>query len=236
MKIDPYHNHVTLFVCLACQRKCPQCSQKGLMKWKPKYQMSLDEIKLFVDYTKQSNCDQFKSIIVSGGEPLLWRHLEEGVQIIQKSCLARDVNIFSNGMNVRVITQRLINNINVLRVSRYSDNKFVLFDLMVRFGPKKIVIVDREIHCPIPKTLFDNVLPAQCGCEGYALCDNIMYACPMVPTISQEMGFSLQDFPETYCALQPHWVEILDKFKRANHLFCRACIGNWKIRKQLIGP
>ena len=233
MKIEDYHNHMTLFVCLACQRSCSQCSQRGLMQWKPDYQMSLGEVEKFISDTKESDYDKFKSIIISGGEPLLWRHLEEGVRMLRESGLSHQLNIFTNGINAEAVTTGLFDNITILRLSKYAENKPVLADLVDRFGSEHIKIVDQTMHYPIPTELLDNVLPAKCGCEGYGLCDGIMYACPMVPAVAKEFNLELADFPESYCDLQPHWAEILNDFDKANHLFCRGCIGNQKVRGRM---
>jgi hypothetical protein len=192
--------------------------------------MNLYEVNKFINLTKQSNYDKFKSIIVSGGEPLLWRNLEEGVKALRESNLAEAIHVFSNGINTEKVTPKVIDNIHVLRVSRYKENAIALNDLAKRYG-SKIVIVDRMVHTPIPDKFYDNVLPAKCHCEGYALCDGVMYACPMIPAVAKEMKIPLMDLPLTYCKLQVNWAEVLNKFTRENHKLCKACIGNLKVRR-----
>lgn len=232
VNIDPHHNHITLFVCLDCQRNCPECSQRGLRRWKADYQMSLDEVGRFIDRTKQSDYAPFESIIISGGEPLLWDNLEEGVKMLKESGLAKRLNIFSNGINGQIVTPELLGNITTLRLSKYAGNADMLSDLVDRFGTEHINVVDRTKHTPIPAAPLDNVLPAKCGCEGYALCGDIMYACPMVPAVAKEMKWSISDMPETYQPMWPGWAEALAGFDRGNHVLCRACIGNHRVRAQ----
>lgn len=203
-------------------------------RYKPGYQMCLEEVQKFIDCTRESGYPPFKSIIISGGEPLLWKHLEAGVRMLRESGLSERLNIFSNGLNTQAITPELLNNITTLRLSKYANNQGVLADLVERFGTDHINVVDRTKHTPIPTEALDRVLPAKCGCEGYALCDRVMYACPMVPTVAYELELDLQDYPETYCYLyqRPDWVEALADFHRADHLLCRACIGNHRVRAQ----
>jgi len=231
MDLPPKHNHITLFVCLACQRSCPECSQRGLMSWKPNYQMSIEEVTDFIKYTKESNYPQFKSIIVSGGEPLLWKNLEEGTRLLKESGLAKAINVFSNGMNGERISNELLSNINMIRISRYKDNGEILDDLFRRFGSQKIIIVNRTEHTPIPKNFLDNVLPATCGCEGFGVCDRVVYGCPMVPAVIKEFDIPMEIYPETYTDLKPHWMEYFEGFARENYQLCRGCIGNLKVRK-----
>lgn len=192
--------------------------------------MSLEEIQRFVEFTRESCYEPFKSIIISGGEPLLWDHLEDGVRILAASGLSERLNIFSNGINTQAVTAGLLENITTLRLSKYIGNQARLGELVARFGTGHINIVDRTNHTPIPAAALDHVLPAKCGCEGYALCDGVMYACPMVPAVAKEMHWSISDFPEAYQPLWPHWAEALAEFDRANHVLCRACIGNHRVR------
>jgi len=195
--------------------------------------MSLEEVEWFIDCTKRSNYPQFKSIIVSGGEPLLWTNLIEGVKMLRVSELSIQLNIFTNAINTDAVTSELMDNITILRLSKYAENQGKLKELVDKFGSKHIHIVDQRVHVPIPKEPLQGVLPAKCGCEGYGLVDYMMYACPMVPAVVQEFNLKLIDFPETYCDLQPHWAERLDGFDRASHLLCQGCIGNHKVRHKM---
>lgn len=192
--------------------------------------MSLDEVGTFIQFTKDSEYAPFESIIISGGEPLLWGNLEEGVKLLKESGLAKRLNIFSNGINGQIVTPELLGNITTLRLSKYAGNADMLSDLVDRFGTGHINVVDRTNHTPIPTVPLEGVLPAKCGCEGYALCDGVMYACPMVPAVAKEIRSQISDFPETYQPLWPCWAESLAEFDRGNHVLCRACIGNHRVR------
>jgi len=228
MVINPNHNYVTFFVCLQCQRHCSECSQQPLMNWKPKYQMSLEEIEKFIKVTKDSGYDKFKWIIISGGEPLLWNNLEEGLSLLKKSKIANAIKIFSNGINVSKITYKVLINSSVIRVSQYKENWQILQDLKRQYK-NKIEIVDRTVHTKLPTKLYDNVLPAKCHCQGYAVCDNKIYACPMIPAICRKLNFDI----EYFCPIIPHWVEALDLFNRENEYVCQGCIGNLKVREKI---
>lgn len=195
--------------------------------------MPLNEVEAFIDYTKQSDYEPFKSIIISGGEPLLWDNLEDGVRILAASGLSEKLNIFSNGLNTKAVTPELLGNITTLRLSKYAGNSDILSDLVDRFGTEHINVVDRTKHTPIPAAPLEGVLPAKCGCEGYALCDGVMYACPMVPAVAKEMKWSISDMIETYQPLWPHWAEALAGFGRGNHVLCQACIGNHRVRARM---
>lgn len=225
--LDDRNNHMTLFVHLSCNRNCLQCSQRGLMRSDPYYSMSLDDVRQFIDATQKSGYPRYKSVIISGGEPLLWPHLAEGARLIREAGIARLVNVFSNGMAVGRVTDEIIRAISTLRLSRYKQNHGPLDVLRSKYGPK-VQIVDREKHSPIPKRLLDGVLPAVCNCEGLAIYKRQVYACPMVPAVSLELGLPIES--DTVTNLSLGYVERLDGFDRAGHELCRGCIGNMKVR------
>lgn len=163
----------------------------------------------------------------------MWDNLEEGVKLLKESGLAKAVNVFSNGLNTEAVTPELMENVSTLRLSRYEENVNVLASILSRYGKGKVNIVDRTRHVPIPKEPLQGVLPAKCGCEGYGLVDGVMYACPMVPAVTEELDLWMEKHPETYCNLEPDWAEKLADFDRANHDLCRACIGNHRVRHKM---
>jgi organic radical activating enzyme len=230
--IDRKNNHVSLFVHLGCNHRCPQCSQRSLMRAHPDYSMGLEEVQRFIECTKLSGYAKFRSLILSGGEPLLWPNLEPATQRLKEAGVAERINVFSNGLAAERITDGLMENVSTLRLSRYADNQQPIRGLRKRYR-RQIVVVERRKHRAIPPRLqAHDVLPARCACEGYALCDGRVYGCPLVPATALEFGLSLEDFPEAVCALQPGYVEILSRFPRARHTLCRGCVGNLNLGNQ----
>lgn len=227
--IDPRNHHFSLFVHLACNRRCPQCSQRSLMRADPGYSMTLREVERFIECTRCSGYPKFKSLILSGGEPLLWPHLASAARLLKKAEIARQINVFSNGLAAEKVTDAVMESISTLRLSRYKDNEQAVGRLIRAYG-HKIAVVDRRRHRAIPARLQgEEVLPARCGCEGYALYDGRVFGCPLIPATALEFGFSIDDFPEAVCDLQPGYIEILSRFPRTRHTLCRGCVGNFNI-------
>ncbi len=220
-----FNNRMTLFVCSACTRKCPQCMQRSLLK--SYYQMSLNEVNAFIT---ASRGHQFEQVAISGGEPLLWHWLLTGVRMLKEASVAKEISIFSNGMHPERVTPKLMQYVDKLRLSYYDDNGRQLRELKDKYGDK-VGVVDRRQHFPIPTRLLDDVLPAECNCGGYMVYNKFVYACPQVPANMAEFG--LGGFTESYCNIEPGYLAKLSYFPRQNHTLCRGCLANLKVRDRL---
>ena len=68
---------ITFYVTSKCNLKCHECIMKHFMEANAKYEMSLEEIDFFLEASEKYN---YKfDFILSGGEPLIWKNLEEGL-------------------------------------------------------------------------------------------------------------------------------------------------------------
>lgn len=220
-----FNNRMTLFVCSACTRKCPQCIQRTLLQ--SDYQMSLQEVGAFII---ASRGHQFEQVAVSGGEPLLWDWLLEGVRMLKESGVAKELSLFSNGMHPERVTPQIMQYIDKLRLSYYATNGRQLKWLKDKYGDK-VGAFDRRQHFPIPTRLLNDVLPAECNCGGYMVYNSKVYACPQVPANMTE--FKLGPFPEAVCNIEPGYLAYLSRFPRQNHTLCRGCLANLKVRDRL---
>lgn len=231
LPLDARNKRFALFVCASCNRRCPECSQRDAIRLDPSYQMSLSEIERFIECTKSSGYDKSHELIITGGEPLLWHNIVEGLRLLRQADLARQVSVFSNAFLDFQTTDAFVSNIDTLRLSRYKDNADAIDRLVARYG-KKAVVVDRTRHYRRPSTFGPpEVLPAACMCEGLGLHKGKVYGCPNLLSISQEFGVRLDQDPPCMCDLQPGYMEILFRFPRTRHLCCRACVGNQRIRQ-----
>jgi hypothetical protein len=228
LPVDPYHNHFSLFVTGSCNRACPQCSQRGLMRADPTYQMGLEEVEAFIIATQASGYQKYRSLIITGGEPLLWKHIEPALEMLWEAGLAEQINVFSNGQAHQRVTRHVMDHITTLRLSRYADNAESISVLQAAYGAK-IRVVDQLSHFDLPTALLpESVLPAKCVCEGWALYNGRVYGCPNLLAVSREQGVELTE--ESVCPLRVGYRELLARFPRTTHPLCRACIGNEKVR------
>jgi hypothetical protein len=233
-QLDEYHNHFNIFVTSRCTRRCPECSQRGLQQAFPDYELTMGQLEEWIRCTQQSGYRKYTSVILTGGEPLLWPHLEEAVEMLAASEVAEQINVFTNGDRAEAVTDAMMASISTLRISHYGDNKSAIGDLKKRYG-HKVVAVPRQRHFRLPQKLSGpEVLPADCQCQGPALIGSTVYGCAMLVTVAEELGLDLEKYPESYCRLQVGYLELLAGFPRVNHECCRGCIGNRKLRREAV--
>jgi len=234
--LDHYNNHFNFLVTSHCTRDCPECSQRGFRKWASAgYSLSLSRIEEWIQCTKASGYPPYRSLILTGGEALSWDHVEEGARLLRESGTGELVNLFTNGDLVERATDKLMESLSVLRVSHYGNNASAIARLQKRYGAK-VDVAHRQRHYPIPKVLgaTEEVLPAKCACEGPGLVGGQVYGCSMLPTVAEEFGLDLSEYPESHCQLQVGYLEMLAGFPRTRHDCCRGCIGNYAFRQQTV--
>ena len=232
--LDHYNNHFNFLVTSRCNRDCPQCSQRGFRRGNSGYEMSLSAIEKWIEDTQTSGYLPYRSLILTGGEPLLWEHVEEGARLLRESGLGDQVNLFTNGDPTDRVTDKMMESLAGLRVSHYGDNSQAIERLQKRYGAK-IQIAQRQRHYPIPRVLAgEDVLPAVCACEGPALLGDRVYGCAMLVTVANEVGLDLAQYPGSHCRLQVGYLELLAGFPRTRHDCCRGCIGNIAFRQQTV--
>lgn len=226
------HSHVLyLWPTGLCQASCPQCSQQALMARAQCYQMTPDEIGKLIEALRRSGYPPFRQIIVAGGESFLWAHLVEGLQMLREARLG-PVEVYTNALALSKI-EAAIGLIDTLRISLYDWNRPQVEELRTRYG-KKCRVVDCRRHWRLPTGRYgDEVLPADCVGPGYLLYDGHLYPCCNGPATPLGLGTPLEEVPR--CRVQPGFVELLAGLRESMAPFCRACVGNRKLRAWLEG-
>lgn len=227
--VNPPKKIMSLYVASACNLACEECIMQHIMKADKKYQMSMDEIEAFIDASEKS--DYKFHFILTGGEPLLWKHLEEGLIRLRNSSIVNDITIFTNGLVNKKITQTVVDNVDSLRISEYLYNKEEIIDLQKKFGDK-IKVVDRtefweNPHKAVPEKIALPVfcLNAECLYYNYRV-----YACPHGLSIAKHNG-SLLDISKP---IEPNFLSGMFKVKACQAKeICTWCISNRSVREHV---
>ena len=227
MELAPEHNRVSLMVTLACTRRCPKCIQRKLLQWHGDYQMGMEELDWFIECT---GSHVFDSLTITGGEPLLWDHLEEGVVRLRESGIARRIDMFSNGDQLWKITPTLMEHLDELRISMYGDTSYAVW---LAQANGKVQLADRSKHYEPPAALFpaDLVWPPKCNCPGIMVCNGGAYACANVPAVMAECGIASADYPALMCKLDPFYLDEVRPYWGQAHELCRGCLANMRVRR-----
>lgn len=220
--------HLHLFVTTACGAFCPHCNQRGIMKQHFGYHMSLDEIKKLIEATAASGYGPFRDVIVSGGEPLLWNNLEDGIRMLFEAKIG-PIRIFTNGLHC--VPETIVPMVKEFRVSRYDWNQQSVQSLREKLG-KKIRVVNRQKHFHVPLGRYGlETLPEECGGQGCVVFQGKIYPCCNAMSTPLWLQDENENIPS--CDIQPGYRELtLFNLKRMSE-FCRGCIGNKKVQQWL---
>jgi hypothetical protein len=196
----------------------------------PRYEMSLDEVRNFINISEKSNYRL--NLIICGGEPLLWRHLEEGIELLNQSSITNRILIFSNVMNISRVNQNVIDGITELRVSQYESNKENMDFLCKEYGDK-IRVVDRRGFFQQPKEPMQDVLPCDCLNQEHLYTNGKVYGCAHGAAINGGKDVT-ENGVELYIPLQEGYLSKMAGIRLAQaEELCTRCSSNAKIRAVL---
>lgn len=193
------------------------------------YQMTPCEIDRLIEAVRRSAYSPFRQVIVAGGESFLWAHLVEGLQALREAQLG-PIEVYTNALAVSKI-EPAIQLIDTLRISLYDWNRQQVEELRRRHEAKTRV-VDCRRHWRLPAGPYgEEMLPADCAGRGYLLYDDYLYPCCNSPATPLGLEVSLEQLPR--CRVQPGFIELLTRLRKSMAPFCRACVGNRRLRPWL---
>ena len=219
---------MTMYVLSPCNLNCEECIMMKFMKKHRSYQMSLPEIEAFLDISSKS--DYVFRFILSGGEPLLWKNLKAGVQLLRGSPVCGGIDMFSNAVNINKVDDDVMECIDELRLSLYGNNRKNAECLIKRYG-KKIRVVDRTTFWVNPTSAIEGTLPAKClNYHQHMYMDYKVYACPHSGSIAEGNGSKTP----IYTPLAPGFLEKVDAiFESQQPEICTFCISNKNVRDKV---
>lgn len=224
---------MSLYVASACNLTCRECIMQHAMAINPKYQMGMGELYELVFAGEQSG--YAFDFVLTGGEPLMWRQMADGLKILRSSTITKTITMFSNGMFPDRLTSEIVANLDKIRLSEYFYNKEHVQKLKETY-PSKVEIVERTGFWQNPDApLAANIaLPVDCMNPEVMLYDHQVYACPHNLSLAAARG--LQDRIKLSVPITPGFLEHLRPIKKnAEHSqeICAACVSNAKVRKHV---
>jgi organic radical activating enzyme len=220
---------ISLFVTAQCSIGCKECIMRHLMRDRDGYQMSLEEIRRFIDVSEKS---RFRfDIVLTGGEPLEWIHFKEGVRLLCGSKICQSLVIFSNARkNLHYLDKTVMDLVTGVRLSKYAYNEKEIITLKEQY-PEKIWIVSRENFWVNPKEPVPDSLPAKCLNPEALLLSDCVYACPHSASIAVFNGSGVR----LANPLAPGFLKGLASIKKEQQSeICAFCISNQKVRRKVL--
>lgn len=223
---------ISLYTTAACNINCEHCIMRPVKKNCPNYEISLKELERFINITNQSG---YKfSITISGGEPLLWTHLKQGLKMLRESPICKYMYMFTNAVNHQVLDEKTVSYLDHIRVSQYKENQQQINRLVYLYG-KKIQIVNRTMFWHIPNTPLPNTTPADCEYKKWWYYNNQIYACAHCMPLCQKLKYNKIELSEP---LKIDYTKKLYNIKSQLIINesgpCTICTTNGNFKKQAI--
>ena len=200
------------------------------------YHFSLDDVDRFLFYTKISGY-HFDMLRITGGEPLLWENLLEGLKRFKRSQLIGKITIVSNGLEVKEENRDKLVEVTKrakVFISQYSGNEDNVQFAMDNFPSDKIRVSGVSYYC-LPKVLMEDVLPTFCRCVGATIYKDGVSFCSPVRTMGflnpvDKYGVGDELAASLCTRFRIGYMNHFDKLRKYNWSFCRQCVGNKRLR------
>lgn len=219
---------MSLFVTSKCAVNCKECIMGNLRRACPNYQMSLDEIGKFIEISERSH--YYFDLILTGGEPLSWDYLKDGIKLLRSSKVCSSLHLFTNAMDISKLNAEIASHVDRIRISRYEGNYENAIKLSKLFG-KKVEIVDRRKFWENPTHKVPDALPARCCNQEIMLFDYKIYACPHSASIDLTGHSDIK----LYNPLEYRFLKGLERIKKTQqNVICSLCISNLNVRNNAV--
>ncbi|MBF0162362.1 MAG: 4Fe-4S cluster-binding domain-containing protein [Magnetococcales bacterium] len=216
-------------VATACQFDCAECSHGGMRKETKKYQMSLQQVKTFIEWTEKSHYTIQNLCINGPGEPFLWKQFDAALALFRQSKHIEHIEVYSNGLGFERIADETWNCIDRVQVSLYDpEQKVELKESLAQHRTKLEVIPIDSFKPRLQPEEVPMDLTYSCGCPGPMLYGDFvfLYCGPVVFDAAILMGKNIFDIEELYARVGEDYLSRYDPLKMANMEICRYCWAN----------
>jgi len=193
-----------------------------------------------VPYSKASGY-KWDIILLSGGEPLLWKFLPEAVQKLRDSKIIKEggLRLFTNGIAIKesniAMLGEVVEKLDLFRISDIGTSSKAGIELLKKHcrNRKNISVVNRETFLVPPQKQVPDSLPAICGCDAFSLVHSAVDICGPSRTIACSKNWNMEDFPYLSTPLQKDFFKSFDGINKYKQVFCQYCIANRKVAESL---
>lgn len=211
-------DRVSLFTNARCPRSCPECSRRDVIRSDPDYEMSMDEVRFFLDCSRYQGIT-YEWLILGGGETLLWPNLRDALELIKESPFFQKTWVFT-----AAISPRIYREIEPL-VDRWT---FSYYGKKPDYIPPKMEIWEAtKDHWRVKIADMPEFLPADCWCRGVYVMKGRVYSCSQYCEYALRAGADLKD--EHYSEpLTSNYQDVCLGKDVYRGKFCSTCLSNAK--------
>jgi len=206
-----------------CARSCRQCNQQRYLNLTRGWEASLDDVEFFIRCAELQGFT-FERVILAGGDPYLWKNLEEAVRMFHASPAFGGVNLFTGVIDEK-LTRRIEPMMQYIGLSYYGvEPEFT--------SPKMEVDRTSASHWVLPAEPVPGTLPADCCCFGPNFRAGRVYRCSNIPDLllAEDEPLEAADYSE------PLTSQFLDIYLDADiyqDYHCASCVANLNVRPHI---
>lgn len=226
--------HLEVMVTGRCNKSCEFCSQATFNRDYCRWDAPVELIEKICRRTLENGM-RYEYIQFSGGEPLLWKNIDEACDIIGKSDAFHRIRVNTNCVEKDKLFS-LLDHYQIQQV--YADTFNADPEAVAKlrkFYPDK-AILDHIPHKPLPKSPIDGTLPAACHCDRPCVIGNSVYPCGNFYEHITRLGKNIEDYKDYFCSLDDDWVEFFRGVDKFNMDICRYCLANGKVWERVEYP
>lgn len=224
---------LALHVTSTCNLACSHCIMQWQMNSAFTYHMSLQEIEELIHFTKLSNY-KFQRITISGGEPFLWKNLEEGLALLAKSGITEEITVFTNAVFYKKLNPAILKNITTIRVSFYDHliggtNNSAHIEELRKMHPN-VVVVSRTKFLATPSEPVKGFEPVDCLNLYTQYYNHRIFACAHAESLAIKIGSTTK----TGSLIGINYLDEVAAIRKGQHKdLCSICVSNNTIRHKL---
>ena len=215
-----------------CNMNCPHCAQGWWRKDHMDYHMTPDEIRTICRRTRELGM-HFGQAMIMGGEPALWKHLEEGCRVIRESGVFDQIHIYTNYKKVDPLINLFDKGLADLAIVQTVNMSAVGVDKVWGKYASHVSIINQPTHWVHPDKPLDNMIPAGCGCDQITVFDGRVYSCPGAYHNTKRMGWDF-DNPRLWVNVEDDWRTYFEGMDRYSIAACTVCLSNSRMSDRII--
>ncbi len=212
-----------------CQNDCTMCAHGEQRRLLPYYELSLAQLEKFLDVSRRSGYFIETMRIHGPGEPLLWRHFNEGVALMKRSGIIGSIFVATNGLLLHKISEAAWECIDEMRVSLYSSFKGhrKLHDLIDKRS-HKINIHPVDTFRRLPVAGEEAAIPCRCLCDGPMLMGDRVFLYCGPPVFGAVERFDQEIFVDSDLSVpvDRNWLSAYQEKKKGHMYLCKRCWAN----------
>ena len=224
-------------VCSRCQNDCEMCAHGEMRRSNLQYELTLEQLENFLQVTEHSGYIIENIRIHGPGEPLLWKFINEGLQLLNQSPCIKTVFIATNGLVLDRLHKESWNYIDEMRISIYENTKNNKLISKYASSFPEIVNIDRK-NCfrRLPDYNDVGIIPCKCICNGPMLYGDeiFLYCGPPIFGTSNYKKCSMDDKEIIKTPVAKGWYKNYQARKEGNLSFCIDCWANNTLKLDVV--